>query len=519
MKNKKHLILVFFLSLLTCWRLFRPGFFSMQDDMQIFRLHQFDRCLQDGQIPCRYIPDGGLGYGYPLFNYYPPAVYAIAEIFHLLGFSLITSIKLVFVLGHILAGLGMFALTSLLWGNTAGLLSAALYLFAPYRALDSYVRGALAEFFALSLIPWVFYFFHRRQKIPAVLSLTLLLLTHNLYGLIAFGLIFAYLIILRRYRLLPLPIFSLLLASSFLLPAILEANLVTLSTMTQGYFDFKAHFVSLYQLFIDRSWGYGASLWGPQDDMSFQIGYLHWLLPLLTLTTLLVKKKLSLLTIFLFSVGLISLFLTHNKSTFIWLNLPFMAYFQFPWRFLGLAVFCFSFLSGQLTKFIPPPAVFLLIIVIAILNLGYFKEDIWFSHLTDQQKLTSPNFINQSGMGLKDYWPKFGRNFPTQFAPSQPWSDQNITINQFSKNSRQVTAGLVVNSSSATVTLPLVYFPSWRSNKSFSIEPNLGLIQFNLPQGQHQINLQFQNTPIRTIANLISLLSLPAFLIYVKKTK
>lgn len=56
------------MSVLAFRTLLKPGYFSMHDDMQAFRILQLDKCVADGQWPCRWVPDGGFGYGYPLFN-------------------------------------------------------------------------------------------------------------------------------------------------------------------------------------------------------------------------------------------------------------------------------------------------------------------------------------------------------------------------------------------------------------------------------------------------------------------
>ena len=523
----KFLLLTIILSLLTCYRLFRPGYFSMQDDTQIFRLQQFDQCINDGQIPCRFIANGGLGYGYPLYNYYPPFVYTLAEIFHLIGFSLINSIKLVFILGHIAAGVGMFLLASSFWGNYGGLLSAVLYLFAPYRAIDGYVRGALSEFIALSLIPFVFYFAKKNKKGSLVVFLTILFLTHNLISLVTLSLLLVYLLFNKQIHLLVSVGQSLLLSAFFLLPAIFEKKYITLATMTRGYFDYRAHFTTLKQLFIDRSWGFGASLWGPIDDMSFQIGWPHWFL---FFTSILVaaksnnkhKKLIALSTL----TAIFCLFLTHNKSTFIWTTLPFMAYFQFPWRFLGPFVFILSFVSGSiLIKAKSSKILLLLILLIIGLNLSFFKEDIWYPALTDDQKLNQAELIRQSGAGLKDYWPNSGSQFPSAFAPAVPLSAENITIHSFSKTSHQARLNITVHSPTALITLPMVYFPHWQAadqnqnNLTIHTSPDLGLIQLDLPTGKHQIRFDLKNTPIRTFANLISLFSLTGFFFYALKTK
>jgi len=40
-------------------------------------------------------------------------------------------------------------------------------------------------------------------------------------------------------------------------------------------FNFKDHFPFIKQL-IFSPWGHGASLWGPGDGMSFQVGIINW---------------------------------------------------------------------------------------------------------------------------------------------------------------------------------------------------------------------------------------------------
>ncbi|MDD4938269.1 MAG: 6-pyruvoyl-tetrahydropterin synthase-related protein [Candidatus Shapirobacteria bacterium] len=546
MKSKKifNLILLLILSIFTFYRLLRPGYFSMMDDMHVFRLQQFDQCLKDGQIPCRFITNGGLGYGYPLFNYYPPLSYSIAEIFHLTGFSLINSLKITFAISHIIGLLGMYLFANLFWGEIGGIISAILFLFAPYQATNAFVRGDIAELLAINIIPWVFYFLTKfinqnKNKLGLIFSLSALLLTHNLISLTIAPILLTYslFLLLKNKKLkinsiikLSIPVlFSIGLSAFFILPALFEKNLVTVETMTQGYFYYVNHFATLKQLFISRFWGYGASLWGPIDDMAFSVGIAQWILPLVAIILFLFKrnKKYFPLIILFSLISLFSLFLTHNKSTFIWKILPFMAYYQFPWRFLSVAIFTLSFISGSIVLFIKKKfQIFLLTIIIIstlLLNFSYFKEDIWYSNLTDNQELSQDRLIAQSGAGLKDYWPKFGQNFPTSFAPNQPTASNNININYFYKNSRQVN--LIANvDSDGTIIIPLVYFPNWYLTidgqpSEIKIDPDLGLIKFDVQKGNHTIFLEFKNTPIRNITNTISLVSLFLIIILVLKPK
>lgn len=48
------------------------------------RLSQINRCFEDRQIPCRWIPESVFGYGSSLFNYLPPLPYYVGQIFFIL---------------------------------------------------------------------------------------------------------------------------------------------------------------------------------------------------------------------------------------------------------------------------------------------------------------------------------------------------------------------------------------------------------------------------------------------------
>ncbi|MFA6007180.1 MAG: hypothetical protein WC784_00855 [Candidatus Shapirobacteria bacterium] len=532
MKNKIIYLILFLISLLSVWRLFQVGYPSMQDDMQIFRLEQFDQCLKDGQIPCRYIADGGLGYGYPLYNFYSPLPYSVAEIFHLLGFSFINSIKISLILPAFIRTFGMYFLATAFFGSGGGILSTVLFAFAPYQALNTFVRGAIAENWALSLLPFIFWSLYKRHNKLSITFLIALFLSHNLTIIYALPLLLIFSIFTKNFKYSLRSLFwSFCITSFFVLPAFFEKNLTTVNTMTQGYFSYVIHFTTLKELFVSNFWGYAGSMWGPIDGLSFNIGLFQWLIPSIIFIYYFIHKNLKnrRLIIALYLIAVLALFLTHSKSTFIWQLLPFMAYFQFPWRFLAPVIFCFSFIGGGLVQTISAKYKKLVLValsfMIIFINLPYFQEDIWYPNLTDSQKLTPAEITRQSGAGLMDYWPKYGKNFPTTFAPSGPIIvSGQVSLDNFSKNSRQVKLNLLVITPMATLNLPVVYFPNWElfvdnQKTTYQIEPKLGLIQISLAQGQHQILLNFVNTPLRTIANSLSLLTLLSFIIFIIREK
>src|SRR4030066_455184 len=158
--KKEKLISFFFLLMIilpAVFRLIRPGFFSMYDDMQVIRLKEMDICVKDGQIPCRWVPDLGYGYGYPLFQYYAPLPYSVMEIFHLGGFSLIGSVKIGFILSVFLSAMFFFPLARRFFSEEASLISTALYIYLPIRLTDLYIKGAMGELWGLAILPLFFW--------------------------------------------------------------------------------------------------------------------------------------------------------------------------------------------------------------------------------------------------------------------------------------------------------------------------------------------------------------------------
>src|SRR3990167_10735923 len=108
MRNKLlALLLILIGAVIISWPLTKSGLPIIHDDQQVARLFVFDQALKAGQFPIRWVDSLGFGFGYPLFVFYPPLVYILGEIFHLIGFGFISSTKLVFFLSILGSGLAI----------------------------------------------------------------------------------------------------------------------------------------------------------------------------------------------------------------------------------------------------------------------------------------------------------------------------------------------------------------------------------------------------------------------------
>ena len=564
-------IITILLTIPAIFFLLRPNiYFNMHDDMQMIRQLELEKCIQDGQIPCRWTPDLGYGYGYPLFNFYPPMPYIVGQVYRSLGLSFVDSIKATAISQIMLSSIFMYLLASSIFGPIGGFIASLFYTYAPYHALNIFVRGAMNEAWAAVFFPLIFYFSRKLvldKKIKSLIGLSVsftgLLLSHNPMALTFVPILFIWVIfwIFHQYKkpfwpfikkqtevIIKLILSGLLataLAAFYTFPVLLETKLVKINTMFEGYYHFSVHFAGLYQLFISNFWGDGASVWGPNDDMSFMVGYLHWIIPLLIIFyfiyTLIIakntKKKLlkidyrQYLVLILILMGLGAVFMTHNKSTFIWLLLPIIQKIQFPWRFLNHSVFLFSLSAAGLTLFLDkilPKKKNIIALVLGVfvllLNISYFTP-ITYGPITDAQKFSGKAWINQVTSGIYDYLPKTARI--AALGPAKDYVDEIDPSESFYtvSNGKKGTDWMLFDlhlSRNSKVTLAQLAFPEFivtsnGNNIPTEIEPELGRVVVNLPSGDHQIMVKLQNTPVRTISNYVSLVTWVLLILYLSK--
>ena len=461
--NKKLLapILILFFTIILSQAMLRPGLYVIHDDQQIARLFVFDKALKSGQFPVRWVDDLGFGFGYPLFNFYPPFVYFLGEIFHILGFGFISSIKLVFFVSIFASGVAMYIFAREFLGRIPALASTIFYMAVPYRALDIYVRGGLAESFSFVWLPLILWSFYKlavtNKRIYLVLSsifLALLMITHNLIFLpfiliLPFYLLFLFLNSkdkkLITYHLSLITLLAAGLSAFFWLPALYEKKFTILDDLLLlNLASYKIHFVYPQQLW-NWTWGFGGSAAGLADGISFKIGKLHIFMSftafILAVVHILKRSSIrrqmpaplksqhepsmnnsekvnakingvncQLSTVF-FILFLLSAFTTTFYSKLIWDSVKPLAYLQFPWRFLIFTALFSSFLAGSFLELLKLPILkfygFLILVVLLLtVNLKLFKPQAYRPNLTDKLATSQETISWYISSSSFEYLPK-----------------------------------------------------------------------------------------------------------------
>lgn len=538
----------FFLVILLLWPLVRAPYFSHHDDVQVIRLFEMNECFRDFQIPCRWDPNLGGLYGYPLFNFYGPLPYYFGELIYLITKSFLLSAKIMFATSFVASYLFMYLFTKKLWGNEkSAVFSALFYAYAPYHALDFYVRGAMGEMWALMFFPVVCWAILRIRENPNYknlgilgISFGLLVMSHNLSAMIFLPAAVSLTILLyffeknKKFITLSLAgiLLGLLISAFYWLPAITEKGLVHVETTTFGYFSYTEHFKGLRKLFIERIWGWGASVreipGGEKDGMSFQIGFVHLLAWISALVVVIVnrKNKFVLWIVSFCSLGiLISVFMVHPRSQFVWDLLPPLAYLQFPWRFLMFIIFFISIIAGSLFLFLKnrnSNLVFtFFLVLLLVLNFSYFSPEKFF-YLNDKEYLSDTNWDRQIKRSIFDYLPKSAKFPPAELATVKYEILSGTTeVSDYAEGSNWVKFK-VVSEQGSTIRLSKYYFPNWKVKiddkfVNFNYENDLGLITFDLPSGTHIVEAKLYDTPIRTVGNLITLITILIVYFLLKK--
>lgn len=545
-------------------------------ELHIFRLYELSQLIRGGEFYPRWAPDFYHGYGYPIFNYYAPLTYYLGLPLELLpGVDSVLAVKALFVAGIVLAGIGCYGFVRDNWGRPAGLVAAAMMMYAPYvQYVDPHIRGALPESFSFAVFPLALWALDRLRRRPSggawfssVLLVAAVILTHNLMALLFYGLLVVWVFWQiglqwrkRRHgqqrqpdlrgwpvstggRLILALVLGVGVAAFFWLPVILERNAVNLTTLIGAgdNYDFRTHFLSVREMlaFSQRpDWG------ATQSPFVFNLGVAQWIGGGLGLVMLALGRVQQRAHLLFFALALfVLLVLMLPLSEFLWELLPFMAYFQFPWRLLGAAAVTLAVLAGAGFGALAPAAdegrrrwlPALGVALPMLLALPLSQPTPWPPF--GEVNLLRMSLIENSGRWLgttstADYVPVTVEMLPER---------KGSVVDNFSRglppdrvNREAMPNGAIVETEVVrplltryTVTAPKQFrlrlfqfdFPGWQVTidgqpAQTELAKPEGFIVVIVPEGQHTVEVRFGSTPARTAAWALTVTSLLLTVIY-----
>ncbi len=357
--------------------LWQPGLPGTADaPIHYYRTVEFVASYAPGIVYPRWAPHLAYGYGVPFWIFVPPLPYILPLPFWAAGFSLEISWKIVIALMVLAYGLGSYLFVRDWLGSAAGMVAAAVYLFAPFALRELLLYGGnYPQYLAIGLFPWMLWSVGRlvrtgswRYCLLTASVLGALILSHLFHALIMLPVASGYALLLwwldggmshseaavfqvRTWRRL-VAVFSgfaagLAWSAFFWLPALIEREWT--HAVEERYLEVSP--LSLRFLDVNELLALPQALdWACANPwVPFALGPVTLFLAAVgvgRLIRLRRNRSESVLGGFFLAVAALGVFMMLPQSLWLWLHVPFLAVAEFPWRMLGLVNACLAFLAA-----------------------------------------------------------------------------------------------------------------------------------------------------------------------------
>lgn len=352
-KKKVHYILIILCTIILAVPMFQLSLVDTNDGkLHILRIMGVENAVNSGEFPPVIAPDFCKTWGYAINLFYNPIPTYIPLILNFIFHDIAFSIKLFMCFAMLFAGITMYRFLSNFTKNeNIGFIGSILYITFPYYLSDIYIRGAVAEIYALAFVPLVFHGLYnllhedRKKHYYIAIGAIGLVLSHTITTV--YVAIFCLIYILIYYKKLKnkdiikkgvIDLFFVLLITAFFTIPLLA------NKMNSSYAIFESELMGTTSSEVNQN-GLNVKdlfIYNKEKEIHFEIG-IPILLGLI-LTPLAWKKikqesKEQYIALLFFSI--ISIWM--STKYFPWILLPnFLSVIQFPWRMLGIANFFLS---------------------------------------------------------------------------------------------------------------------------------------------------------------------------------
>jgi len=519
-----HLLPVITLLLVTAFflkDLGKPGLPMLHDsNPHISRMVAFHTALDDGQFPPMWAKEvlGGIGSPVMMLNYQLP--YFIAEGFVRTGINYFDSYKLTLALSLIVSSVLMYLALRSKYGIMASFIGAMIYTLAPYRFVDIYVRGALGESLTFIFPPLLIWGFSKSSLPILIIGWAGLFLTHPTASALFSAFFLGYILFVgqkeemgKRLKLFFTSFgIALLIAGFNLLPTLALTKYTYYSPKLS---DTLLMFPAFTQL-LHSKWGYGVSLPGTNDGMSFELGLVQWLTLCAGLWVTLKKKSVELRYILLSS--LLCLFFILPVSIPIYKVFNLTSIIDFPWRLLICLIFASAWvgasfsdkLKGKREKWV----------LGAIITLGLIVQTFPIAHTDKYWHRSIEWFARETGDSYGEYAPltRATRDSAPFWKRIEFVRGTGEIETQIEKSNQQ-RYKIKVTSEKGEVRINTAYFPGWVIPSNCSVTkrtlPHIddsGLIGCKVTKGESVIEIKYEATTVQKIGSMLTLAGIGAYL-------
>jgi hypothetical protein len=481
------IIILILLSIPTLIGIIHGGFFTSDDgNWMVIRFSAFYEALRNGQFPVRFLPRLNNEYGYPVANFLYPLFMYLGTPVHVLGFSFVNTVKIIFGLSLVSSSVFSFFWLRKRFDNLSSLIGSLVYLYFPYHLWDIYKRGSIGEVLALAILPFILWQIERNSLFFVSMGIAFLILAHNTIALLFLPIIIFYYWFSKKdiKKILLTLIFGLGMSCFFWLPALYERKFVVFDKVSVS--DFSNYFINFQNL----------NLIGPVFLLAF------------LLTFLFVGKIKDKNYWLFFIISILSVFLMFPFSSFIWPAI--VSYVQFPFRLISILILTTAFFVSYQLNYSKKTFKLVLTVIYLVLLVFGAKDFISPKEFTDNPDTFYSTNVDTTTV-KNEYMPIWVKKTPTSLSSGkveivQGKAGISNLINSGNKVSFNVKA-----QEKSLVSINTVYYPGWvvkidGMQTKINYE-NSGLIQFLVVPDSHFVNVQFTEPPLRFISDLISVIS------------
>ena len=482
-------------------------------------------------------------FGYSWNIFYSPLTAYMSVVLRIFNFSYVNCLKLCMFVIVLLSGLTMYKLTLRITKNKKlATLASIIYILAPYRITDMYIRTALAELASFIFIPIVFeglYIIVNEEKKSYKLALGAagLILTHQVIAMYTAIICFAYLIVFFKK-----------LKSKTVLKNI-GVNLLFCILMTSFYWVglLQHYFSTSYEVFVPGRMEreevlifYKAKfsqlfITNSEQTMIYAIGLLSVIG--LVLTPIAYKKvpeEYKKTYMFFLITGVILIGMT--LSIFPFEKLPqALTMLQFTFRLFTFTSFFFAFVVATnfailIKNFKTLDIVVLL--TISILLLVPYKSKLDFNLKDNEERLINGVRITENtgrvhaGMASMEYLPTKAFKNLKYIANRKDevivLDNNEAVISDYTKQASNMNCKISNINKETTIELPYIYYLGYRvyadGQEIKYTESDNGFIQINIAKDS-QIKVKYLGTNEMLISYAVSIISFATIIVLNHKNK
>lgn len=541
-------IIILIFAIIVSIPMLNEDFNIYSDDgiQHIARLMGTTQSIEEGQIIPVIMSNFCNGFGYSWNIFYSPLTAFLPLVFSIFTHSFELILKLFIILVAFLSGIAMYEFVNKISKNRyAGLMAGMVYIFAPYRLTDTYIRVAISELTSFIFLPIVFHgmynIFNSEEKsikksLLLGLGATGLIITHSVIAMYTAIFCFIYLLINIKelknkqvIKMLVINILLIILLTSFYTIPLLEHKLNT------DYEVFKPGRMERIDSLIQNKVKPIQLIYTAPYNFCFEIGLVSIIgLVLTILAHKKIEKSAKKFYWFALISGIVCVIMSLNFFPFE--KMPaILKMLQFTFRLLEFSSFFFAALAGinysLVIKNFKLRDILIICFVTILLLMPAYNNCVGFGKQWSEDKLWPAVEVNENTGRVHAGCATF------EYLPSKAYENLDYiktrenrvyvlsgsaTIENEEKNGTKMTFNVSNIEENTTLELPYIYYLGYNiqieQNGQIltleTFESSNGFVAVNLPNTEDgKITVKYTGTTIMQISYIVSIVTFVSILV------